>query len=183
MPNGGHISCEYCINNDRGACQIFGVATGPFVLCRSFRTEPGMSYEDSVQQWPMLASLAPGAVYAIDNSSFSAGDPQPIFGLRHVDPHPIPDSYWAIPGRLLAGEYPGAPDDGNARRKLRRLLAEGISYFLDLTEETEPLKSYAHLLAEEAAGLGVAAEHHRMPIRDQDTPAKPAMKANPGRHR
>jgi hypothetical protein len=27
---------------------------------------------------------------------------------------PIPDSYWVMPGRLLAGEYPGHKDEAQA---------------------------------------------------------------------
>lgn len=32
---------------------------------------------------------------------------------------PIPDSYWVVPGKLLAGEYPGSKTDKVARHKLR----------------------------------------------------------------
>lgn len=90
-------------------------------------------------------------------------------GPHAPTPPPIPDSYWVIPGRLLAGEYPGAREDMDARRKLRRFLDAGITFFLDLTEEGE-LVPYAHLLAEEAMARGIAVEHHRAPIRDLSTP-------------
>lgn len=82
---------------------------------------------------------------------------------------PIPDSYWVIPGRLCAGEYPGAKEPAEARRKLRLFLDAGFTFFLDLTEERE-LASYAALLQEEAATRGMAVEHCRMPIRDLGTP-------------
>lgn len=85
--------------------------------------------------------------------------------------HPIPDSYWVCSGRLLAGEYPGAREEDEARQKLCRLLAVGVSFFLDLTEAEEHLKPYASLLQEEAAARGLQVEHCRMPIRDQDTPS------------
>jgi hypothetical protein len=59
---------------------------------------------------------------------------------------PLPNTYWVIPGRLLAGEYPlGAADDADARARLARLDEAGIDYFIDLTEEYE-LPGYRHLL-------------------------------------
>ena len=82
---------------------------------------------------------------------------------------PIPDSYWVVPGRLLAGEYPGAQDAAAARRKLRLFLTAGFTFFLDLTEECE-LEPYAPALFEEAAARHLAVEHCRMPIPDLDTP-------------
>jgi hypothetical protein len=48
---------------------------------------------------------------------------------------PIPDAYWIIPGRLLAGPYPGSRREGMVRQRLLRFLAAGITLFLDLTEE------------------------------------------------
>ena len=87
----------------------------------------------------------------------------------HLDPHPIPDSYWVDPGRLLAGEYPGAKAPGDARLKLRRFLAAGITYFVDLTEAHE-LAPYDWILQQEAAAQGLAVEHWRAPIPDLGTP-------------
>ncbi len=82
---------------------------------------------------------------------------------------PIPDAYWVVPGRLLAGEYPGAKMDAEARRKLRLFLGAGVNFFLDLTEEAE-LAPYAPALREEAAARHLAVEHCRMPIPDLGTP-------------
>lgn len=90
--------------------------------------------------------------------------------LSTRNPPPIPDSYWVVPGRLLAGEYPGAKMDAEARRKLRQFLDAGVTCFLDLTEAGE-LAPYAALLQEEAASRRMAVEHHRMPIPDLGTPA------------
>lgn len=60
-------------------------------------------------------------------------------------PPPIPNSYWVEPGRLLAGEYPGAMSRADAIERLQRLLQAGIDSFLDLTEEGE-LPDYDHIL-------------------------------------
>ena len=32
---------------------------------------------------------------------------------------PIPDSYWVVPGRLLAGEYPGARSEAGSAAPAR----------------------------------------------------------------
>jgi ADP-ribosylglycohydrolase len=60
-------------------------------------------------------------------------------------PTPIPNSYWVVPGRLLAGEYPGSTSRADAMQRLERLLAAGVTSFLDLTEEEE-LPAYQGLL-------------------------------------
>jgi dolichol-phosphate mannosyltransferase len=58
---------------------------------------------------------------------------------------PLPNSYWVIPGRLLAGEYPLGVDEVDNNARLARLEEAGIDYFVDLTEEHEQ-PSYRHLL-------------------------------------
>jgi hypothetical protein len=84
MPNGGHISCSYCIHDQRGQCGVYGVETTPDILCRMFRTEPAQPYEDAAGRWPVLDDLKPGIVYSIDNDAFSAGNPKPLYVLRRV---------------------------------------------------------------------------------------------------
>ena len=69
------------------------------------------------------------------------------------------DWFWAEPGRLLAGPYPGGDADERASRaRLDALLIAGVTLFLDLTEDGE-LDPYAHLLEERA-------RHVRRPIAD-----------------
>jgi len=75
---------------------------------------------------------------------------QPEFTLDR----PLPNTYWVIPGRLLAGEYPGAADDTEARRRLARLLEAGVDSFVDLTEDGE-LPPYRHLLPKHSDYLRV----------------------------
>jgi protein-tyrosine phosphatase len=61
-------------------------------------------------------------------------------------PPPTEESFWAEPGRLLAGKYPGSwHDPVVARVRVEELLGAGVTLFLDLTEERE-LDPYAHLL-------------------------------------
>ena len=82
-----------------------------------------------------------------------------------IPPLPDPNTYWLLPGRLLAGEYPGAPDPAAARRKVGAFVAAGVDTFIDLTEPGE-LIPYALLLP-------AGAEHHRLPIRDLGVPDDP----------
>ena len=96
--------------------------------------------------------------------------------MRTPTNRPIPDSYWVIPGHLLAGEYPGAPRDFRARQKLRRLFDAGIDFFLDLTEEGEgQLRPYAQLAEEEAVAFDTKVFHKRLPIPDLATPTQEQM--------
>jgi protein-tyrosine phosphatase len=82
--------------------------------------------------------------------------------------HPIPDSYRPAPG-LLAGEYPGAPTDTQARPKLHALLNTGTTLFIDLTEAGEyNLRPYAPLLPDNV-------EHRRISIPDMGTPSPETM--------
>jgi hypothetical protein len=89
---------------------------------------------------------------------------------------PIDDSYWLVPGRLLAGEYPGAKTKSEARRKLRSFLDAGVDFFLDLTDEGEGLEPYASLLQEEAMGRDRRVIYERLPIPDMDTPTTERMR-------
>lgn len=75
---------------------------------------------------------------------------------------PIENSYWVLPERLLAGEYPGSQQPDDARVKVRTLLHTGVTAFIDLTEEGE-LEPYSDLVA--------PALHHRFPIKDISVPA------------
>lgn len=85
MSNGGHISCEYCTYNRNapGRCDLFDVVTGPFVLCRAFR-KPKQSHSAARKEWPMLNGLAPGLVYAVDNSTYGIHDPKPIWRVTKI---------------------------------------------------------------------------------------------------
>jgi Protein-tyrosine phosphatase len=57
---------------------------------------------------------------------------------------PLPNGYWVIPGRLLAGEYP-IGDYTDARARLTVFREAGFNYFIDLTEPGE-MPAYRHLL-------------------------------------
>jgi ADP-ribosyl-[dinitrogen reductase] hydrolase len=77
---------------------------------------------------------------------------------------PLPNSYWALPGLLLAGEHPSGLTADATRKRLAQLLASGIECFLDLTEPGE-IEPY-----EEALPFHI--EYLRKPIRDHGLPEK-----------
>ena len=60
---------------------------------------------------------------------------------------PVDGSYWVLPDRLLAGEYPSDPDPRVRDARLERLREAGIRLYVDLTEPLE-LEPYDHLLGE-----------------------------------
>jgi hypothetical protein len=101
----------------------------------------------------------------------------PVYTLSLMAPPlPIPESYWVVPGVLLAGEYPYSFEEEKGRERLRAFLDAGIRLFVDLTEEKEssrvgPLDPYANVLAEEAEARGVSVRVVRHPVRDMGVPA------------
>ena len=82
MPNGGHISCVYCTcsRSQKRVCDVFGIETSPYILCRSFRM-PKQSHRAAREKWPMIRDLKPGVVYHIDNNTFEAGNPWPAYKI------------------------------------------------------------------------------------------------------
>jgi len=50
---------------------------------------------------------------------------------------PTSSSYWAVPGLLLGGAYPGAKDAQQRQSRIRALLDAGIRTFVNLMEEDE----------------------------------------------
>ncbi len=95
MPNGGHICCAGgCTYNSethgiqaQARCDVFGIETdmnGGCMLCRMYR-EPRQSHRDARSRWPILDDLEPGVVYAIDNTTISAGNPRPVYRVLPVD--------------------------------------------------------------------------------------------------
>ena len=87
-----------------------------------------------------------------------------------------PDCYWVVPGKFVAGEYPGDWVRGLARRKLGGLLDAGVRTFIDLTEDGE-LTAYDDWLLMEARARQIDVQYHRHAIRDLDVPTLDGMRA------
>ena len=75
---------------------------------------------------------------------------------------PLANCYWVLPGKLLAGEYPGGANPAATRERLARLIACGVGCFVDLTEEGE--------LAPYAPELPAGVTHVRRPVADHGVP-------------
>jgi hypothetical protein len=86
---------------------------------------------------------------------------------------PIANSYWVVPGRLLAGEYPGSAADDAERAKLKLFHEAGIDCFVDLTEEGE----YALAPYAATASQGGSIEYRRLPIPDFGCPTLDEMRS------
>ncbi len=85
-------------------------------------------------------------------------------------------SYWVLPGRLLAGEYPSRGRLEDASGRLDFLLLAGINTFVDLTEPGE-LGPYLPMLQDRAALRGISVTHRRFPIVDFSLPERSTMLA------
>ena len=98
------------------------------------------------------------------------------FDATGAPPRPNGNTYWVVPLKFLAGEYPGDKDSVKARKKINQFLAAGIRHFIDLTELGEKtwsaeLVPYDAILAEEARSSSIDATYQRFPIRDNDVPS------------
>ncbi len=90
---------------------------------------------------------------------------------------PIPGSYWVLPGRFLAGEYPALRyDEERSRQRLIAFLEAGFDTFIDLTNGAER-PAYVPVLDEEAGYYGKEARHTNFSFPDFRAPSQAAMTA------
>jgi len=87
---------------------------------------------------------------------------------------PIPESYWVIPGCLLAGEYPSQFDEAVTRKRIDALVEAGFDLFIDLTQPNE-LLPYTGILLEEAKVYKTEVTHQRFSIGDFGLPTSAQM--------
>jgi ADP-ribosyl-[dinitrogen reductase] hydrolase len=80
-----------------------------------------------------------------------------------LPPLPLRNSYWVVPGLVLAGEHPGGSTRDKTRDRLKKLLAAGIECFVDLTKPTELLRYDTF--------LPFYVEYSRNAIKDHGVPA------------
>jgi hypothetical protein len=95
-------------------------------------------------------------------------------------PVPFDRSYWIVPGKLLAGAYPGDLDPAAAAKKVHAIVEAGIRCFVDLTSPDDrnmfgqSLNSYQELLGKISAGR-FKIIYRRVPIVDLNIPSQPEM--------
>ena len=91
-----------------------------------------------------------------------------------VLPRPHDNCYWLLPGRMLAGEYPGRIDAEEQSRRLGAIIGAGVNCLIDLTGESEGLPPYVDAL--HVAAQGVAIHCQRFPIADYSVPQAQTMR-------
>lgn len=87
---------------------------------------------------------------------------------------PIPASYWVLPKRFLAGEYPGGFNRERVRQRMNAFLDAGLNIFINLTGPDE-LPPYLPVLLEEAEAYNRQVEAINLPIRDFGLPTRDEM--------
>lgn len=80
---------------------------------------------------------------------------------------PKEQSYWVLPSRLLAGEYPRTLDSDSSIVRLKSLHAAGVTASIDLTTDADGLAPYEALLHEVSEGK---AQRYAFPIPDVSIP-------------
>lgn len=88
---------------------------------------------------------------------------------------PFPRSYWVLPGRLLAGEYPGSALLHEAYEKTRSLLNLDIDTFIDLTLD-DHLDPYEPVLRREAFRQQKPYSYLKFGFLDMSAPSRRDMK-------
>jgi ADP-ribosylglycohydrolase/protein-tyrosine phosphatase len=90
---------------------------------------------------------------------------------------PTKSSYWVVPGKLLAGAYPGPPTADSHRKKVEDLLDAGVRAFVNLMEEDEtnhegkPFNPYQNLVC----SMAPDATCERFAIKDLSIPTVDEM--------
>ena len=89
----------------------------------------------------------------------------------------IAESYWVIPVRIMAVEYPSAREEKSARKRIHWLVRNKLNHFIDLTEPGEnDLPSYLSYLAQEETITGLEITYQQFPIENMRTPAHAHMR-------
>ena len=94
---------------------------------------------------------------------------------HHHPAKPLTNTYWVVPGRFLAGEYPGDLSAAASRQKIESLIEAGIDVFIDLTEDREAGGYLAHLRGKSTSG-GRPVAHRRLAIPDFGIPTVANMR-------
>ena len=96
---------------------------------------------------------------------------------------PFEHAYWVLPGRLMAGAYPGDYDAAVSGRRIRGLFDCGIRTFINLMQASEEsidshdAPAYAGLVEQCARRHGVVAECLRFEVHDMSIPSDSQMDA------
>jgi hypothetical protein len=102
-------------------------------------------------------------------------------GIMTIAPVPLPRSYWVIPGKLLAGYYPGAKDAREATSKITALINSGIRHVINLMEPDERdftghrFVPYDDMMGSIAEKMRISVTFDQLPIKDLSVPTEGHM--------
>ena len=94
---------------------------------------------------------------------------------------PFNRSYWVVPGKLLAGCYPGSEDQREEERKPKGLIQAGIRHVISLMEPQEynrpddPFPPYVDHMESIAQKLKVSVTFDQISIKDFSVPTERQM--------
>ena len=94
---------------------------------------------------------------------------------------PFPYSYWAVPGKILAGCCPGSMDPESAHEQLSGIVDAGVTLVINLMEVWESevyqkfIANYESTLTDLARERGRDLRVKRFPIRDRSIPTPEQM--------
>ena len=94
---------------------------------------------------------------------------------------PFNRSYWVVPGKLLAGGYPGSENPIEEKRKLKGLIQAGIRHVISLMEPHEydrpddPFAPYVDLMESIAEKMGITVTFDQISIMDFSVPTERQM--------
>lgn len=98
-------------------------------------------------------------------------------GENEDEEEPLLDTYWVVPGKLMAGAFPGWPGKyDDLQPRLDRLFDLGVTSFIDLSTwyEGNPIETYGTALKDKAAKRGADVEYHAFTPKPRQLP-KPAL--------
>ncbi len=86
------------------------------------------------------------------------------------------NSYWVLPDKFMAGEYPGHRfNEGKTENRIDALLEAGITTYIDLTTPGERIP-YEHVLLERAGYYQIETNYYRFSIGDFGIPSPKEMR-------
>jgi predicted protein tyrosine phosphatase len=88
---------------------------------------------------------------------------------------PFDESYVVIPGKFLAGEYPGRMEEFQTRKRVQSLIKCGTRVCVDLTKPGEISSGYRDVFLEELDLNGFKGNYFHFPIYDFGIPSEEQM--------
>lgn len=85
---------------------------------------------------------------------------------------PFEETYWVIPGKFMAGEYPGRSNQMESHNRIQGLIRSGIRICIDLTKPGEINPSYREVFLEELDYYQVKGNYYHFPIYDFGIPTE-----------